>query len=461
MNGKVLAGLLLSCAVSAGTLAQAETAREAELSARLLKLEEAVAELKGELAAARAAPAPTAVVEKPADKPAVLASAPVATPAAPAASASAPADGFRVGSSTIRLGGYFKANVLMSRFSDGDVASGSYGRDFYLPQTIPVGGAGASQRLDATAKQTRIALTTRTPVGDKALTGLLEIDFQTAPGTQGSQRTTNGYTPALRRAFITYGDLLVGQEWTTFQYVAALPETTDYIGPTEGSVFARQMQIRYSRRLGQGVALAMSLENPETATITSASPALVENGDDRLPDAAARLTVTRPFGEVSLAGIVRQLSVDDVAGNARDFGWGLSLAGKLPFGPERRHDLRFMLSGGEGIGRYLGLNFAPDAVYTGGELETVRVLAGFAALKLGWTAKLRSTFMASFQNVDYPDAVAPLTANGAAWSLAGNLFYSPAPGFDLGAEYRHGVRELLGGAQGSLDRLEFAAKYSF
>lgn len=461
MKRNVFAGLLLSCAAISGTAAHAETAREAELTARLEKLEAAVSELRGELAVARAAsaaqPAPSA-----AGQPVVLASAPAAAPAAATPAATpAPADGFRVGSSTIRIGGYFKANVLMSRFSDGDVASGSYGRDFYLPQTIPVGGAGSSQRLDASAKQTRIALTTRTPVGDRALTGTLEIDFQTAPGTQGSQRTTNGYTPALRRAFITYGDLLVGQEWSTFQYVAALPETTDYIGPTEGSVFARQMQIRYSKRLAQGVVLAMSLENPETATITSASPTLVENGDDHLPDAAARLTVTRPFGEVSLSGVVRQLSVDDIAGNARDFGWGLSLAGKLPFGPDRRHDLRFMLSGGDGIGRYLGLNFAPDAVYANGELESVRVLAGFAALKLGWTGKLRSTIMASFQNVDYPDGVTPLTANGSAWSLAGNLFYSPAPGFDLGAEYRHGVRELLGGAQGSLDRLEFAAKYSF
>jgi hypothetical protein len=32
---------------------------------------------------------------------------------------------------------------------------------------------------------------------------------------------------------------------------------------------------------------------------------------------------------------------------------------------------------------------------------------------------------------------------------------------DLGIEYRHGSRELVSGASGSLDRVEFAAKYNF
>ena len=46
-------------------------------------------------------------------------------------------------------------------------------------------------------------------------------------------------------------------------------------------------------------------------------------------------------------------------------------------------------------------------------------------------------------------------------SYAGNLFWSPTKGFDLGIEYRHGERELVSGAAGQLDRMEFVAKYSF
>ena len=51
--------------------------------------------------------------------------------------------------------------------------------------------------------------------------------------------------------------------------------------------------------------------------------------------------------------------------------------------------------------------------------------------------------------------------NDSALSYAANLFWSPAKGFDLGVEYRHGQRELVSGSKGQLDRLEFTSKYSF
>jgi len=295
------------------------------------------------------------------------------------------------------------------------------------------------------------------------LKGYLETDFQTSPGTQGSERTTNGYNLALRRAWVQFDNLLVGQDWSTFQYVGALPESTDFVGPTEGTVFVRQPLVRYTAKLTPALALSVSAENAESATISSTSPTLTENDDDRLPDFAARLTYTAPFGELSLAGLFRQLSVDNGTVSDKAAAWGISAAGKIMFGPEKRHDLRFMATYGDGIGRYVGLNFAPDAVYdslTGSELETVKTFAALAALKLGWTPTLRSTFMAGYQNASYPSP-APLTANDKAWSLAANLFWSPVKALDLGVEYRHGERELLNGLAGQLNRLEFAAKYNF
>jgi hypothetical protein len=45
--------------------------------------------------------------------------------------------------------------------------------------------------------------------------------------------------------------------------------------------------------------------------------------------------------------------------------------------------------------------------------------------------------------------------------MAGNVFWSPVRNVDLGIELRHGERKLVSGAKGSLDRVEFAAKYSF
>jgi hypothetical protein len=45
------------------------------------------------------------------------------------------------------------------------------------------------------------------------------------------------------------------------------------------------------------------------------------------------------------------------------------------------------------------------------------------------------------------------------WTV--NFIYSPLPKLDVGAEFRHAVRELENGADGSLDRLQFTTKYSF
>ena len=105
--------------------------------------------------------------------------------------------------------------------------------------------------------------------------------------------------------------------------------------------------------------LHLAAENGETASATLGSPALVENDDDSIPDFTARLNYAGSFGELSLAGVVRQLSVDNGAVGDNRLGVGASLAGKLFLDAEKRHDARFMVTYGTGIGRYVGLNFAP------------------------------------------------------------------------------------------------------
>ena len=42
-----------------------------------------------------------------------------------------------------------------------------------------------------------------------------------------------------------------------------------------------------------------------------------------------------------------------------------------------------------------------------------------------------------------------------------NLLYSPAKKLTIGAELRHAERENEAGADGSLDRLQFSAKYMY
>lgn len=456
----LLAGAAMAAALP--TAALADPAKEQELEARIAALERAFGTMQGQLEAAKAENAQLREVVAQSEKKLVEVAAVQAKPA----TAPAIPDGFTSGATRIKIGGFIKTVATFSRWDDGDVAANSFGRDFYLPQAIPVGGLREATDNDFSAKQTRLWLNLETKVADHVLKGYVEADFQTAPGTQGSERTTNGYDLALRRAFVQFDKLTVGQDWSTFQYVGALPETTDFIGPTEGSVFVRQPLVRYSLPAGKGLTLHVAAENPESATANLGAPALIENDDDSLPDFVARLNYAGSFGEVSLGGLVRQIAVDNGAVHDESMGYGASLAGKIFLDKAKRYDLRFMATYGTGIGRYVGLNFAPDAVFVPGvnQLRNVDNFAALGALRLGWSPTLRSTLMAGFQDANYAGTL-PLAAllgfNNQAWSVAGNLFWSPVPGLDLGVEYRRGQRELVSGVTGQLDRFEFAAKYSF
>ena len=245
LQGYLLTGAALVAMLPSAALA--DTAKEKELEARLSALEQAFGSLQGELQSTRAENAQLReAVARNESKTIEVAAVAQAAQAAATKPASAPADGFTVGNGAtrVKIGGFLKTVATFSRWSDGDAAANSLGRDFYLPQTIPVGGVRESTDNDFSAKQTRLWLNLETQVAGHMLKGYVETDFQTATGTQGSERTTNGYNLALRRAYVQFDKLTVGQDWSTFQYVGALPESTDFVGPTEGTVWASVAEIR-------------------------------------------------------------------------------------------------------------------------------------------------------------------------------------------------------------------------
>lgn len=469
------AALLAASALLTPGAAFAASARERALEARLERLEAQMTAMQEQLASARAGQAEAVAAAAQASAAANAAAEQARLASAEAGSASGKvaalerkpaADGMKVGAATIKLGGYLKLVATRSRFHEGEVAANSFGADFYLPQSIPVGTGVPSTMQDFTAKQSRFWLNVAADVAGHSVKGYLETDFQAAPGTQGSLRTTNAYNLALRRAYMQVDRWTFGQDWTTFQYTGALPESTDYVGATEGTVFERQPLIRYSQPLSKELTLHLAAENNATGLSAAGAPALVEGSKGEMPDLVARLAYAGKPGELSLAVLGRQVRFENAGVSASRAGFGASFAGKLFLDDAKLSDIRFMATYGRNIGRYVGLNFAPDAVYVAGtnRLESVDVFAAMAAARIALDAKLRINLIGSYQSVDYADALALAglaNFNKRAWSGAVNLFYSPFKQVDLGIEYRHGERKVVSGASGALDRVEFAAKYSF
>jgi len=409
-------------------------AADPQLEARVRELESALADLKAQMAARDAQAAPPAIV--PAARP----------PSDPTASTA-------TDRLELRFGGYVKLDAMATRFQRADPALGDPIRDFYSPGAIPVAGAGEGAKVDFNARQTRLWASASRRLGGHDIQARIEGDFQTLPGG-GDARTTNPSTFALRRAYVSVDGWLFGQDWSTFQNVAVLPETADYLGPSEGLVFVRQAQIRRTRG-----PLTLALENPETTVTPAGGGARLVADDNRLPDLVVRLDGRRPWGDWSLAALGRRLSVDQ--GGLRDaaFGWGLSAAARVKIGG--RDDIRLMLTRGRGIGRYVGLNFANDVAADGARtIRPVGVTAGFVAYRHLWSPALRSSLFYSTQVVDNP-AASGLNVNRRAESLHGNLIWTPVAGFDVGIEYMKGRRALESGADGALDRVQAFARYGF
>src|SRR5690606_37263412 len=284
--------------------------------------------------------------------------------------------------------------------------------------------------------------------GEK-VTGFVELDFLTH--TDGDERASNSYSPRLRHAYFSYNNVLVGQTWTTFMNVGALPEMVDFFGVSEGTVFGRQSQVRYT--MGN---LQLALENPES-TIDGAGGGSATD-DVSMPDLIARYNIQAGDHSFSVAAIARQLATqinDDptTAANEKvdeeEFGFGVNVAGVLKLGAD---DLKFSVTHGQ-VARYVGLGgTAADAVTntTSGDLEATDVTAAFVAYRHFWTPKVRSTIAYSMLEADY-HADAATGLNEKATSARINLMYSPVKEVTYGVEYSNAKLEKVSGAEGTMD----------
>lgn len=355
-----------------------------------------------------------------------------------------------------KFGGYVKLDALYSDFGDGAVSGDSAGRDFYLPATIPNGGAGRESYLDFHAQETRVNFTSNHDLDSGVRLGtFVEFDFMLSD--TGDERVSNSYQPRLRHAFFTWDGWLFGQTWTTFQNVGALPENLDFIGPAESTIFVRQAQVRYSRGPWQ-----LALENPETSLTPYGGGNRIVTDDGRYPDLVARYNLDRDWGSFTVSAILRELRYENAAAGIDDAtaGYGVSLSGVVKAGA--RDDFRWMLSSGRGLGRYLGLNTADGAVLAAdGRLQAIDSTGLFGSYRHFWSTRWRSNLTLGYLTVDNDIALTGTGVSRDAGSLHLNLIYSPQPQLDLGVEFLYAERAIESGDEGDLQRLQFSARYAY
>ncbi len=367
---------------------------------------------------------------------------------APAAKPSAPAT-----KSSYKFGGYVKLDAMFSNYGDGDLAPGSAGTQFYIPATIPVGGSSSSTNNDMQARETRLNFRSDHVLDNGAKVGtFIEMDFFL--GAAGDERISNSYNPRLRHATIKYNNWLVGQTWSTFQDVGALAENLDFIGPAEGTTFIRQAQVRYTKGRWE-----FAVENPETTITPFGGGSRIVTDDGAVPDFVGRYTVPLDGGYIKVAGLLRQLDVDNDTFDDSEMAYGLSISGKHALGDD---DIRWMATVGNGTGRYLGLNTANDAVFDStGNLEAIEQWGGFVSYRHFWEPDWRSNFTFSYLNNDNDTALTGTGVTEDVYSVHANLLYQPLEKMMVGGEIMYAERTLESGASGDMTRFILSAKYAF
>ena len=451
MMRKPLVVAMLVALLAPGT-AVAATAKEKELEARVAQLEAQVqallatqqaqqaqvSEAQANIAEVKAAqPAPLPEGQKPVQRTTL-------TPGANPGTA-------------LTYGGFIKMDAMVTDTSDGRIADGNSGRLFYVPSTIPVAGAGADggdPYADFHAQFSRFWLSADhvTDSGDK-FKGFVEMDFfgGGSNALAGNETATNTYAVTLRHAYVSWNNWLAGQTWSNFMDVAALPDAVDFVGPTDGTVFVRQAQLRYT----QGP-WSFSVENPQTTVTPYRTGTRFNSGDNALPDVTARWLTKGDWGHFTVAGMVRQFKLLDET----DTGASVSVSGKFNLG--KSDDIRYAVNAGQGIGRYLAFGVGSDVVTEAdGDISALDGYGGFVAWRHVFSPKVRTNLMYSASHFDNDAAFTGFGVTERTQSMHANVIYSPFPKLDLGAELIYGQRSLEDDREGDLKRLHTSVKYAF
>lgn len=361
---------------------------------------------------------------------------------------------------SISVGGRVKVDAIFNSRTAGGPSNRNHGDLSFASGNIPLDGTGKRDQLNFSARETRLWVTARVPTEAATLGAYVEMDFSSGDDS-GNEKVSNSYVPRLRHAYVNYGDFTAGQTWSTFMNVSAFPDMNDTGGPA-GIINIRQPMLRYQHDQDWG-RFYLALEQPES-TLTTAAGVRTSTDDEQFPDVVGKLEFTGDWGNWSLAGMLRQVRIDDSGATDSSWGGAVSTSGRInAWGTD---NIRFALSYGNALGRYLSLNGFDDGFLgVGNKIELTTMYGGYVSYQHWWSERLRTSLTLGYSRADsdfdfLPTFAAPVV-NKSMFSSHLNLLWSLTTAATVGVEWIHGERHLEDGRDGSLDRIQFTSMFRF
>lgn len=361
-------------------------------------------------------------------------------------------DSIKKVTTTFKFGGYAKADYLYTRYNNGDVSESSPLRDFHYPSHIPVGESNKNLDNDFHVKESRFNFDISSDKFKKPIHAFIELDFLLS--AQGNEIVSNSFSPRLRHFYFEYGNLLFGQTWSNFMIVV-IPDDLDFSGAPEGLVFIRQPQFRITLDTW-----SFSVENQETTVTRFEDPTITATESGFTSDFTARKNFMGSWGNWSIATLGRFLNYKENDLTKKSFGYGITTGGKLLVG-KKGNDIRAVFTYGSGLGRYVAVGYVASSVISLDDLQNVHTTNGYIAYNHLWNKTLSSSINISGFIAENDELLSNPEVNKKAFSASANLKYKPAKELLFGIEYIHANRELENSINGSFDRIQISAKYSF
>ncbi|MEM8509522.1 MAG: DcaP family trimeric outer membrane transporter [Bacteroidota bacterium] len=326
-------------------------------------------------------------------------------------------------------------------------------QDISFQSTIPLDGTSedGENQFRTHVRFSKVNFDYRSPTRLGEFRVFLEFDFFN-PAQNGE--FVNDYGLRLRHAVAELGNWKFGQFWSGFMDVFSQPETADPGGPL-GLPSKRNPGIFYVKGERSANAFGFGIENPTT----DLSGETDLQRSESLPSFVGFYKISGTWGYARLAAMsVQQRSTEDdlITG-------AMHLSGRLNLPFIKEHDnIAYGFQFGEGFVHYYS-SFVVDLdgiIRADGEIESTTVLGGFVAYQHWWSERTRSTFNASFLDLDLPSGFNPL-AYSYGYRFSGNVVITPIRDFTIGAELNYDTIETFDGSQGEGLRLEIVTRFDF
>jgi hypothetical protein len=304
---------------------------------------------------------------------------------------------------------------------------------------------GLDHRWFSSVRQSRLGVKTNTETKYGDLKTIFEFELF-GVGEQAGQTIFR-----LRHAWGELGHFGAGQYWSTFVDPDIFPNQLEYWGPN-GLAWFRNVQVRWMPIQGDNE-LFIAAERPGASADGGRFADRIELqnvlGRFPVPDFAAHYKVSRPWGHVQIAGLVRRIDWDDTLADAFNLsghgtGWGANLTGAYKI---EKDTLKLSVTYGKGIENYMndapvdvGVELNPTNRVTPIEGELLPVFGMSAFYDKTWNDKWTSTAGYSRLDINNSDGQLPAAFKSGQYALA-NLLYYPVPDAMVGAEFQWGQRK--------------------